>query len=175
MAEKQIRSCPNCKSGMICEEEKNYHYTESGLEDVYIDDINVFKCECGEQIVSIPAMPELHNLIAKNLIKKPALLNSNEIRFLRKNMGLTATKLAEYLGVDIASISRWENDSQSISKAHDRLIRVIYCELNDIPHEEAKGLIQNEFIKINPDKKDAQILRIKPWMWAKDSVSCYVR
>ena len=61
--------CPICNSEMECNQE-SYHYVESGLENVQLDGIDVFRCSCGEEIINIPAMPELHSLIALELIKK---------------------------------------------------------------------------------------------------------
>ena len=80
--------CPICNSEMECNQE-SYHYIESGLENIYLDGIDVFWCSCGEEMINIPAMPELHSLIALELIKKRSLLGNREIRFFRKDMGLT--------------------------------------------------------------------------------------
>ena len=40
--------CPICKSEMACNQE-SYHYVESGLENVQLDGIDVFRCSCGEE------------------------------------------------------------------------------------------------------------------------------
>ena len=50
----------------------------------------------------------------------------SEIRFLRKNMGLTGKRLSEVMGVDNATISRWERDFQQPAKAHDHFIRLLH-------------------------------------------------
>lgn len=153
--------CPNCNSEAVCTQNK-YHYTECGLDNVFLEGIDVYECSCGEQFVAIPAMPELHGLIGLNLLKKKALLNSKEIKFLRKNMGLTATKLSKIIGVNNATISRWENNNQSIDKSNDRLIRFTYLNIKDIPTSEIKHLIEEDFTKIEPDKIDMSQYNI-PW------------
>ena len=121
--------------------------------------------------MSIPAMPELHSLIGLNLIKKKSLLNGQEIRFLRKNIGLTATKLSKIVGVDNATMSRWENNNQSIDKSHDRLIRLIYSNIKAIPTIEIKHLIEEDFAKIKPQKKDTPQYTI---LWPKHRNDCMI-
>ena len=67
----------------------DHRYRESGLENVVLKGIDIFRCNCGERIVSVPRVLELNALIGENLIRKDSPLAGNEIRFLRKNMGLT--------------------------------------------------------------------------------------
>ncbi|MCP4111663.1 MAG: YgiT-type zinc finger protein [Desulfobacteraceae bacterium] len=85
-------NCPICNSEMVCKR-TTHHYTESGLDNVFLDGVEVCQCSCSEKIVSIPAIPELHSKIGLDMIRKEALLNDREIRFLRKNMGLTKKNL----------------------------------------------------------------------------------
>ena len=163
--------CPICKSEMESKLE-SYHYVESGLDNVQLDGIDVFRCTCGEEVISIPAMPELHSLIAFELIKKKSLLNSREIRFLRKNMGLTGKVLAKYIGVDNATLSRWENNAQTIDKSHDRLLRLIYSNIKEIPTDSIKHLIQNNYISIKPEKTEMPPFIIPRDHWHKTGRSC---
>lgn len=138
--------CVHCGSKMKCKL-GTHHYTESGLDNFYISGIQICTCSCGEEIVSIPKIAELHDLIGRILIKKHAPLTGKEIRFLRKNMGLTATKLAEYIAVDIATISRWEKDvNRSPDPSNDRLLRLLYCSIKEIP--QTKSLVEKDFAGI---------------------------
>jgi len=145
--------CPSCDSEMSCEEGR-HHYTESGLDNFYLNGIEICTCACGEEIVSIPRMPELHSIIGLELIKKRCLLEAKEIKFLRKNMGLTAKRLSAFLGVDNATISRWENGSQPISKSNDRLIRLVYSSIKELPVQKIKHLIEDKFSEIVEEKVD---------------------
>jgi len=162
--------CPNCNSETVSIKNK-HHYTECGLDDVFLEGVNVYECSCGEEFVSIPAIPELHSLIGLILLKKKSLLNNKEIRFLRKNMGLTATKLSEIIGVDIATVSRWENKNQQIDKSHDRLIRLIYSNIKDIPAREIKHLIEEDFKEIKPEQKDTPPQTIA---WPQSKNDCMI-
>lgn len=153
--------CPICNSKTVCAKD-THHYTESGLNYVYLKGVDVCKCSCGEIIVSIPAMSQLHSLIALSIIKKKSLLSGSEIRFLRKNMGLTATRLSKIIGVDNATISRWENNTQAIDKSHDRLVRLVYSNIKGIKEDEIKHLIEEHFIEIEPEQKEIPQYII-PW------------
>lgn len=164
--------CLNCNSEMIYSEGE-HHYTECGLDNVYLEGVGVCNCSCGEQFVSIPAMPELHSLIGEFILKKKSLLNGKEVRFLRKNIGLTATKLSKIIGVDNATISRWENNSQAIDKSHDRLIRLVYSNFKNIPTSEIKHLIEEDFEKIEPRQQDHDVPPYKI-NWDKYKSDCSV-
>jgi putative zinc finger/helix-turn-helix YgiT family protein len=163
--------CPKCNSDMDCKED-THHYRESGLDYVYLEGIERYTCKCGERVVSIPAIPKLHTVLGRFLIKKNSLLNGKEIRFLRKNMGLTATKLADYIGVDNATISRWENDRHPITKPHDLFLRVVYSNIKDIPAEEIKHIIQDEFKKVKTKSENITHHYISLDQWSKPDRAC---
>jgi putative zinc finger/helix-turn-helix YgiT family protein len=127
---------------MNCARE-TYHYPESGLDNVFLEGVDICRCDrCGEEAVKIPAVVELNDLIGKAIIRKRALLNKLEIKFLRKNMGFTGKALADAMHLDNATISRWESGKQKISEPHDILLRLIYCGIKGIPAGEQ---IENHF------------------------------
>jgi len=103
-------------------------------------------CPCGEELIVIPRITRLHTSIGKELIRKPAPLGALEVRFLRKNMGLSAKRLAEAMGVDNASVSRWENDTQKMSATNDRMVRMLYCTMKGL---DARELVEEIFPDIS--------------------------
>lgn len=104
-----------------------YHYTESGLKNVYLDGIMMFRCPtCGAECPEIPNVEGLHASIANVLLKKPYTLTGREFRFLRKEMRMRAKDLATVLGVTPTSVSRWETGEERVGIANDRLIRSLY-------------------------------------------------
>jgi putative zinc finger/helix-turn-helix YgiT family protein len=104
---------------------ENYQYQEAGLKSVVLLNIVVYHCECGAIVPEIPYAGILHHCIAMNVLQKKALLSGEEIRFVRKAAGFSATELARVMGMDKVSVSRWENEKKKISKDSDRLIRVV--------------------------------------------------
>jgi len=141
--------CYICGHDMSLSQE-SHHYIESGLDNVYLMNIDIYRChECTEKVVNLPAVPQLNRLICIKLLEKESLLNGKEIRFLRKNMGLRAQQLKNMIGVDAATLSRWENGSQKISQTNDRLIRIIYANIMGIPNDQIKNLIEDRFKDIS--------------------------
>lgn len=165
--------CPSCKNEMICGPGE-HHYKESGLDNVYLLGIEICECACGEKVFNIPAVTELHRKIAFDLIKKKSLLNGKEIRFLRKSMGLTAINLAKIIGVDNATVSRWEQSNQFIGKAHDRLLRLVYLNIKGIPAKQTEHLIKENFTEILPVQKDVPRYMIPLDEWSKTNI-CFTK
>lgn len=133
-------NCHNCNKNMKATIAKDYHYTMSGLDNVYLSGMSVYKCTCGEIMVEVPNTEELHTLIAGELLRKPDLLKGKEIRFLRKQMKLKSTQLANKLAVTQITCSRWENDKESIGRANDKLLRLTFL------HNFINNIIKNRCI-----------------------------
>lgn len=139
--------CGNAE--MACQRE-NYQYKESGLDNVFLENVECCRClSCGEENIHVLSMPNLHRLIGLRLIQKRSLLNGKEIRFLRKNMGLKANETAEIMGVDNATISRWESNTQRMSKPNDRFLRLVYSGMKEFSSDEVRHLIRDRFKEID--------------------------
>lgn len=107
-----------------------YHYRECGLPNVYLAGIKVAHCEkCGERFPIISSILDLYDKIGEAVALKPRTLTGIEVKFLRKQLGMTATKWASYLKTDKTNVSRWENDRQPMSKQADALVRYLYFRL----------------------------------------------
>ena len=103
-----------------------YHYTECGLKNVWLT--NGYQvCEFdGEKAVSITDAEQLHEVIGRTLAAK-STLSAAEIRFLRKELGLSQKRLADLLGSTEQTVSLWERRGR-IPTGYDRLIRLLYLE-----------------------------------------------
>ena len=138
--------CPSCNKEMSCRRGE-YHYTECGLDNVYLADVELWSCDCGESAVGIPAIPNMHKVIADDLLRKTDQLTGKEIRFLRKNIGISAKEFANRFGVTKETISRWETGNRKPDTSADRLIRLFYAAEMSIPARrivEIFGLLSNE-------------------------------
>jgi putative zinc finger/helix-turn-helix YgiT family protein len=118
------RRCYDCGKTMVGKRE-NYSYQEVGLKSVVLLNIVVYHCKCGAIVPEIPYAGMLHNRIAMSVLEKKALLSGEEIRFIRKAAGFSATELARVLGMEKGTVSRWENSKQVIGKDADRLLRAV--------------------------------------------------
>ncbi len=103
-----------------------YHYTESGLRNVYLKNgYTITKTEYGEAI-SIKDVAGLHRTIGSAIARKTHLTGA-ELRFLRKELGLSQRALASLIGASEQVVSLWERKGK-MPRAADRLVRVLYLE-----------------------------------------------
>jgi len=126
-------NCPKCGKKMSQTLIRRYHYKESGLNNVYLQDsVTSLKCECGQKFVEIPGIERLHDAIAYELLQKKSLLHGQEFRFLRKWVGFTSVKLGQVLGrVSRITVSRWENGKTPITASTDHLMRLLVIRVKE--------------------------------------------
>ena len=118
--------CPQCQTGMETRRE-NHRYIESGLPNVVLENVEKQRCpKCGETSLSIVQPLKLHKMIAMDIIRQPERLSSAEIKYLRKWMGWSGVDFAKRMGVDPATVSRWERaeDPQAMGPVAERLLRL---------------------------------------------------
>ena len=118
-----------------------YHYTESGLEGIYL--LNGVQKEeyDGEEYVTIKDVDGLHKAIGRHLVMHRKALAPNEIRFLRKAMDMTQAELAEKLRNTGQSVARWEKGEYEIPGAAESLLRVLFL-ITLMNKEELTALIE---------------------------------
>lgn len=107
---------------------KVYHYTGSGLDNVYLlNGFKIHKTPYGEG-VSIEDIGGLHAAIGRWLIGLPKLTGA-EFRFLRLEMELSQAHLAGLIGSTEQNVQRWERArDKDVQGPADRLLRMLYRE-----------------------------------------------
>lgn len=144
---------------LLKKQKKDYHYTESGLDNVILSGINVFECsKCGEIFPEIIRINELHKQIGLALVKKKSPLKGKEIRFIRKLLGFNEKKFASIMSVDPVSVSRWENSKAGIAPPSDKLIRMLFIQFLE---EECNEVAKNAVDLISSIRKKAESEPIK--------------
>jgi DNA-binding transcriptional regulator YiaG len=102
-----------------------YHFDRCGLDNVLLIGIELYGCpRCGAVYPMIPRIQELHKAIAGSLVEKPTALTGQEVRYLRRWIGIEAQAFAELLGVTPEHLSKVENNRLTLGGAADRLVRV---------------------------------------------------
>jgi putative transcriptional regulator len=104
-------------------------YPESGLDNVQLINVPVWVCVNGHEEKTIPAMTQLHELIAHSIIRKPASLTQAEIKFLRRRVDMSSKEFAERLGISAVHLSRLENGRRRPVKTLDVLVRLVTASL----------------------------------------------
>lgn len=124
-----------------------YHYTECGLDNVFIEGMDVVSDHAGEDTLQIQAIGLLHSVIAEGIVMLPSKMSGKELRFLRTEMGLTQEKLADVLKVTLLTISRWEREETPIKDTAEMLIRLMAVEHLELP------------VKLDVDAVSAKVTR----------------
>lgn len=107
---------------------KPYHYTECGLDSVFIEGMTSIEDHAGDETITIPAIGMLHQVIAEGIVTLPSKMGGRELRFLRTEMGLTQEQLSETMKVTLLTISRWEREETPIKDTAEMLIRLMAAE-----------------------------------------------
>jgi DNA-binding transcriptional regulator YiaG len=107
----------------------SYHYKESGLDNIWLDNgFTVHSTPYGEG-VSIENNEGLHRAIGLWLLDQPSPINGAELRFIRLEMELTQRDLAAILGADEQAVRRWEKArGKPVNGPADRLLRALFRE-----------------------------------------------
>ena len=105
-----------------------YHYTESGLRNVWL--ANGYRTHATDygRGVSFDDLEGLHREIGRWLCAWRPRLTGAEFRFLRHELDLSQAALAGLLGNDAQSVALWEKGKVRVPAWADRLMRALYRE-----------------------------------------------
>lgn len=133
-----------------------------GLPCVTLRNMEVRTCpQCGEEYYVYPRFGQLHDMIRDLIVAKRSGLTPAEFKFLRKSLGWSSQDTATRMGVDPATVSRWENGKRTIGPSADRLIRALAM-LND-PIADYSA----EVFEFNPEPTDEpRAFELKGSRWA---------
>lgn len=87
---------------------RDYRYTECGLDNVIVHEMNVIVDDAGDEVYCVPNIMLLHKVIAHCIITRSHGIRPEELRFLRTEIGLTQAELAQIVKKDHQTIGRWE-------------------------------------------------------------------
>lgn len=116
--------CTECGNAMT-KSVGDHVYLESGMEHVVLQNVTKYECEsCGAKRVTIPAIAQLHRLLAHVIATKPARLIPSEVRFIRDHLELSNKDFAILMGVSETQASRWTT-SEPIGVPAERFLRIL--------------------------------------------------
>jgi DNA-binding transcriptional regulator YiaG len=104
-----------------------YHYTECGLDNVWLANGYVeHKTPYGTG-VSVSEADQLHEVLALAIATKHGRISGKELRFLRAMLDFSQAALGVTLGVKDQSVSLWER-KDSITTAAEAIVRMLVVE-----------------------------------------------
>jgi transcriptional regulator with XRE-family HTH domain len=105
-----------------------FHYTDSGLDYVFLTDGYKMRETKRGVSVAIERIDELHAGIAKFIVTMPYPLRGQEVRFLRSMLGYSQEELGRKLGVRRNAVAVYERDRmKAIPAQSDHLLRMFYA------------------------------------------------
>jgi YgiT-type zinc finger domain-containing protein len=133
--------CSNC--GATAKVRRgDYDFSECGLSRVVLQGIEIIRCDhCGNEDPIIPRMNDLMRSLALAVIGKPYGLWGEDVRFLRKYLGMTAEEFSRYLHVDKTTLSKWETGDDPVGDQSDRLIRLLCLSLGEGLQEKVRETV----------------------------------
>jgi DNA-binding transcriptional regulator YiaG len=112
----------------------DYRYDECGLDNVILKGFALCTDDAGAEVVTIPHVNRLHQVLTQVLATKPSGLQPKEIRFLRTELGLTQAELGKLVGKDAQTIARWEKGGTPIEQTAEMVLRA--RALDEVPSME---------------------------------------
>lgn len=123
----------NCADGnvegpRVVKKNDLFHYTQCGLDNVWLaNGYHSEDTDYGEGF-RIDHADELHQIIAMSIVNDKRPLRGQEVRFLRVAMNLSQEGLAKALGVDRATVLRWERAREkALGVMQDIAVRTTYA------------------------------------------------
>lgn len=107
---------------------ERYHYTQCGLDNVYLKDgFHITRTSKGN-VVSIENPRGLEKAIADSLASLDRRLSARELRFMRTHLGYSQSKLAELLQVSTIAVKKWESGENPLPGTTDTVIKTMFKE-----------------------------------------------
>jgi DNA-binding transcriptional regulator YiaG len=118
-------NCTECNTKMVMKKD-NIDYPIAGIT-LHIIGIPTPVCKkCGYKEIAIPAIKNLHMLVARLIINEIPDPTGEQIKFLRKYMGMSQELFYSYIAGEKScaeTVSRWENNQQKPANAVILLIK----------------------------------------------------
>jgi DNA-binding transcriptional regulator YiaG len=105
---------------------ERYHYTESGLDNIWLLDGYEWHQGPSGPKLKIRNIDGLHRAISRALVEKKGVITGKELRFLRHEMLLSQAQLAALLQITEQTVHRWEAGKSEIPKPAETLVRLLY-------------------------------------------------
>ena len=120
------------------------HYTDCGLDNIFLSNGYELETIDGEDYLTVHNLDGLHEAIGLHIVLEKKAPNGGEIRFLRREMGLSQQELSTKLGVSSQSVARWEKGQTDIPGTAVFAFKVLYV-FSLIPPEHRDAVLEEFF------------------------------
>jgi len=105
-----------------------YHYTECGLDDIYL--VSGYDADLTDdgEFVRVKNGDGLLTAIGLYLVTEKKQFSGRELRYLRRAMEYTQAVLGTLLRVTDQTVARWEKEEVEMAGPADFLVRLLYLE-----------------------------------------------
>lgn len=104
-----------------------YHYTECGLDNVWLENGFISKKTAYGKATSIDDADGLHKVLAMELTQKKGKITGKELRFMRTVLGMSQEGFAKFVGATEQSVSLWERTGK-VPQYADSILRLLVSE-----------------------------------------------
>lgn len=104
-----------------------YHYTECGLDNVWLENGFVTKKTAYGKATAIDDAIGLHKVLAMELTQKKGKITGKELRFMRTVLGMSQEGLGKCVGASEQSVSLWERTGK-VPQYADSILRLMVSE-----------------------------------------------
>jgi len=141
-----------------------FKYTGCGLDYIYLVDGYEIKETPFGKGVTIHNLEGLHDAIMSDLVCNKPNWTGAELRFIRKELGLTQKSLGMFVSRDAQTVALWEKDKQPVPEESTNIIRGIYLSRKN-------GSVKLEKMLIRINDLDRQINHLKKQAYTPDGES----
>jgi len=127
-----------------------YRFVDAGLPNVELVGIRYFVCKVCKRIVKaeIPAVKDLLDALGRAVVTKVSPLTGDQLRFLRKRLGIRQADFASVLKVSAEQLSRLENEHSTLTGAMEGYVRLAYTFMSkDTKLKKFAQSVQQNFCK----------------------------
>ncbi len=118
------QKCPIC--GNDLQKKIGTERFEYKGKEIFIPDYVAYECsDCGEAIVDPETLKKSGKMLKEFQRQVDGLLTGQQIKTIRKKLGLTQEQMAEIVGGGLKSFARYESGKICQSKGMDNLLRIL--------------------------------------------------
>jgi DNA-binding transcriptional regulator YiaG len=134
-----------------------YHLTAVGLPNIWLLNGVTFEDDPDYgQLVTIQKLSGLHRAIGLRIIEKSELMSGPELRFLRKQLGLTQAALAHKVQLTDQTIANYEKGVTEISGPADALLKLTYM-ISLVPDDTEARVVKSAMPTANDDERPPRL------------------